>query len=65
MKTIGIDQSLCKRSSFEHKFLNNIKKKYQHAGKCGDQQKLKDILDDNLVSTTEEVTDNMLNVPMT
>ena len=25
MKTIGIDQSLCTRSSFEHNFLNNIK----------------------------------------
>ena len=25
MKTIGIDQSLCNRSSFEHKSLNNIK----------------------------------------
>ena len=25
MKTIGIDQSLCNMSSFQHKFLNNIK----------------------------------------
>ena len=45
MKTIGIEQSLCNRSSFEHKCKNNIKKIYQHAGKCDDQQNLKDILD--------------------
>ena len=32
-------------------------KKYQHAGKCDDQKKLKDILDATMVSTTEEVTD--------
>ena len=38
MKTIGIDQSLCTRSSFEHKCMNNIKKIYQHAGKCDDQK---------------------------
>ena len=51
MKTIGIDQSLCIRSSFEHKCINNIKNIYQHAGKCDDQQNLKDILDDYMVST--------------
>ena len=39
MKTIGIDQSLCTRSYFEHKCMNNIKNIYQHAGKCDDQQK--------------------------
>ena len=33
INTIGIDQSLCTRSSFEHKFLNNIKNIYQHANK--------------------------------
>ena len=32
MKTIGIDQSLCNRSTFEHKVLNNIKRIYQHSG---------------------------------
>ena len=32
--TISIDQSLCNRSYFEYKFLNNIKNIYQHAGKC-------------------------------
>ena len=41
---ICIDQSLCAWSSFEHKFMNNIKKIYQHAGKCDDQQKFKDII---------------------
>ena len=51
MITIGIDQSLCNRSYFEHKCLNNIKKIYQHASKCDDQQNLKDILDADMVST--------------
>ena len=51
MRTIGIDQSLCNQSYFEHKCMNNIKKIYQHAGKYGDQQKLKDILDADMVST--------------
>ena len=65
MKTIGIDQSLCTRSYFEHKFMNNIKNIYQHAGKCYDQQNVKDILDDAMISTPEEVTDSSPNVPMT
>ena len=52
MKTIGIDQSLCNRYSFEHKCLNNIKYIYQHAGKCDDKQNLKDILDDAMVLTS-------------
>ena len=37
MKTIGIDQLVRNRASFEHKCLNNIKDIYQHAGKCEDQ----------------------------
>ena len=45
MKTIGIDQSLCTRSYFEHKYMNNTNFFYQHAGKCDDQQNLKDIID--------------------
>ena len=53
MKTIGICQSLCNRSSFEHKCMNNIKKIYQHAGQYDDQQKFKDILEANIVSTPE------------
>ena len=32
METIGVDQSLCNSSSFEHECLNNIKKIYRHAG---------------------------------
>ena len=35
---------------FWKKCMNNIKKIYQHAGKCDDQQNL-DILDDAMVST--------------
>ena len=65
MKTIGIDQSLSKRPSFEHTFLNNIKKIYQHEGKCDDQQNLKDILDAAMVSTLEEVTDVSLGFHIT
>ena len=65
MKTIGIDQSLCKRSSFEHKCLNNIKTIYQHAGKCDDQQNLKGILDTDMVLTPEGVTNDSPIVPMT
>ena len=41
------------------------KKIYQHAGKCDDQQNLKDIVDTATVSTPERVTDNSLNVPIT
>ena len=51
MKTIGIDQSLFTKSSFEHKCMNNIKKMYQHADRCDYQQKLKDIIDFSMVST--------------
>ena len=64
MKTIGIDQSLCTRSSFEHKFMNNIKKIYQHAGKCDNQQNLKDNLYYDMVLTPELVTYNSPNVHM-
>ena len=38
---------------------------YQHAGKCDDQQNLKDIIDALMVYTPEEVTDESNNVPMT
>ena len=65
MKTIVIDQSLCIRSLFEQKYMNNITKIYQHAGKCDDQQNLRDILDAAMVSTPEGVTDNNPNVHMT
>ena len=45
--------------------MNNIKKIYQQAGKCDDQQNLKDILDAAIISTLEGVTDNIPNVHMT
>ena len=45
--------------------MNNIKKIYQHAGKCDDQQNLKDIIDADMVSTPEGVTYNSPNAPMT
>ena len=51
MKTIGIYQSLCNRSSFEQKCMNNIENIYQHAGKCDDQQNIKDIIDADMVYT--------------
>ena len=51
MKTIGIDQSSFFRSSFEHICMNNIKKIYQHAGKCDDQQNLNDIIEAALLYT--------------
>ena len=52
MKTIGIDQSSFTRSSFEHRCMNNIKKIYQHAGKCDDKQNIKDIIDVDILSTS-------------
>ena len=65
MKTIGIDQSSFTRSYFEHRYMNNIKKIYQHAGKCNHQKNLKDILEVSILSTLEGVTDNIPNVHMT
>ena len=58
MKAIGIDQSLSFSASFEHKFLNNIKKIYQHTVRYYDQQKFKNILEDAMVSTPEEIPDD-------
>ena len=34
VQTIGIDQSLSNNAIYEHKYLENIKKKYKQAGKC-------------------------------
>ena len=62
MNTIGIDQSSFARSYFENRCMNNIKKIYQHAGKCDDQQNIKDIADAAIISTPEGVTDNIPNV---
>ena len=64
MKTIGIDQSSFNMSTFEHRCMNNIKKIYQHAGKCDDQKNLKDILEAALLSTPEGFTYNSNNVHM-
>ena len=60
-----MDQSSFNRSSFEHRCMNNIKKIYQHAGKCDDQQNLKDNIDIGILSTPEGVTWNSPNVHMT
>ena len=38
---------------------------YQHADKCDDQQNLKDIIDADILSTPEGVSDNSPNVHMT
>ena len=65
MDTIGIYQSSFARSSFVHRCMNNIKKIYQHAGKCDDQQNIKDIIDAAILYTPEGVTDNSPNVHMT
>ena len=46
-------------------FVNNIKKIYQHAGNCDNQQNLKDILDADMMSTPEEFTDDSPHVTMT
>ena len=45
--------------------MNNIIDIYQHAGKCDEQKKLKDIIYPAIVSTPEGVTDNSPNVPLT
>ena len=64
MKTIGIYQSSFSRSSFEHRCMNNIKKIYQHSGKCDYQKNRKDIIDAAILSTPEVLTDNSHNVHM-
>ena len=44
--------------------MNNIKKIYQHAGKCDDKKNLKDVLYAAMVSTPEVFTDESTNVSM-
>ena len=51
-------------STFEHRCMNNTKNIYQHAGKCDDQQNLKDIIEAALLSTPEVFTDKSPNVHM-
>ena len=65
MKTIGIDQSLWNTSYFEHKCMKNIKNIYQHRSKCGDQNKLNNILDADMLSSPWRVIDDSPNVSMT
>ena len=63
--TIGIHPSLSNNAIYEHKRLENIKKIYKQAGKCDNQQKLKDILEDSMISTPEGFTDNSPISPVT
>ena len=53
VKTIGIDQFLCNNDFFKHKFLQNIKKLYKHAGKCDDQQQFKNFIEAGMVYTPD------------
>ena len=62
---ICIYQSLINNALFEHRFIQNINKLDQHAGKCDDQQKFKDIIEAAIVYTLEVFTDNSLISPMT
>ena len=64
----GVDSiaaSIISLRSFEHRCMNNIKNVNQHAGKCDDQQDLKDIIDAAILYTPEGITDNSPNVHMT
>ena len=65
MKTIGNDPSVSNGGSFEHKYLNNTKKIHQHAGKYDDRQTFKDILEAAMISTLEEITDDIPSLHMT
>ena len=65
MKTISIYQSSFTGSYFEHICMNNIKYIYQHASKCDAQQNIKDIIDADILSTPEGVTDHSPNVHLT
>ena len=58
MVTIGVDQSLSNSAIYEHRCLKNIKKLYKYAGKCDDQQQYKVIIEAEMVSTHEEITEN-------
>ena len=50
---------------FEHKYLQNIKKLYKHAGKCDEQQQFKDIIENTMVSTPEVFAGNSSRSSMT
>ena len=65
VQTIGIDQSLSNNSIYEHKCLENKKKLYKRSGKCDDQQQFKDIIEADMVSTPEGLTNGSSISPMT
>ena len=65
VETIGVDLSLSNNAIYEHKCLENIKNIYKQAGKCDDQQQIKDILEAAMVSTPEVFTNNSAIAPMT
>ena len=52
VQTIGIDPYSSKNAIYEHKCLENTKKKYKQAGKCDGQKQLKDIIEADIISTT-------------
>ena len=58
MVKIGVYQSLSNSYFYEHRCLENIKKLYQSAGKCDDQQQYKSILESCMVSTPEFFSEN-------
>ena len=58
VQTIDIDQSLRNNDIYEHKCLENIKALYKQAGKYDDQKQFKDILEADMVPTTELFTNN-------
>ena len=58
VQTIGIDQLLSNNAIYEHKCLENIKKLYKQAGKCDNQKQFKDIIEADMVSTSEGLTNN-------
>ena len=65
VQTIGIDQSLSNNAIYEQKCLESIKKLYKRAGKCDNQQQLKNIIEDAMVYTNEGFTYNIPISPMT
>ena len=66
VQIIGIEKYLRNNDIYEHKYIENIKNNlYKQAGKCEDQQQLKDILEDDIASTHEGFTNNSPISPMT
>ena len=57
---IGIYQYLSNNYLYENKHLEKIKKLYNHAGKCDNQQQLKYILEYAIVYTPEGFTNDSL-----